>query len=140
MFEQDYLMRMLKELADAIVRTIERHEDREQHPETSAELLDVAVGNAVDMDADTFLALAPASISTILQVSGTDPRAVEYIARSLALSGAYYSESGINDIGELRVSQARAIAAAYGIDLVDSVDPAELEAEALSYVESQTEE
>jgi hypothetical protein len=137
MFERDYLMRMLKELADAIVRTIERETEQEKHPETSAELLDAAVGSAVDMDADTFLSLAPESISTILQVSGTDPRAIEYITRSLALSASYYSNAGIEDMGTLRLSQARSIAQAYGINLPDTTDITELETEALNYIESQ---
>lgn len=116
MLTQDYLVRLLVDFAAGIMRAMQRQtEDRD--PQGAAELLEAAIGQSVDMDGDTLLALAPDSIATILQVSGTDPAITGYIARSLMLASAYRRDAGDADLAQLRADQARAIGAAYGHDL-----------------------
>ena len=75
-------------------------------------------------DGATLLSLAPESMAAILQVSGTDPRVTEYVARSLMLASAYLREAGEDAVADLRLGQARALADAYGLELPD--DPAEM--------------
>ena len=87
-------------------------------------MLENAVGDAVDIDGATLLSLAPESMAGILQVSGTDPRVTEYVARSLMLASAYLREAGEDAVADLRLEQARALADAYGLELPD--DPAEM--------------
>lgn len=118
MLHRDYLVRMLSEFALSIIRAIEREQDLSD-PGKAAELLDMAIGEAVDIDAATFLSLSPDSIATIMQVSSTDPKVSEYIVRSLALAAAYYAEAGERQCADLRRAQAAAIARAYGHDIDD---------------------
>lgn len=116
MLTQDYLVRLLIDFAAGIMRAMQRQTEQ-RDPRGAAELLEGAIGQAVDMDGDTLLALAPESIATVLQVSGTDPAVTEYMARSLMLASAYRAETGDSEGAQLRADQARAIAAAYGHDL-----------------------
>lgn len=128
MLHQDYLMRMLLDFAAAIRRSMERG-DRQHDPETAARMLELAVGNATDIDAAVLLSLSPESIALIIEVSGTDPQVTEYMARSLLLAARYLEEAGQADLASLRERQAFAIAAAYGHDLsYEAVSPEELEA------------
>lgn len=118
MLHQDYIVRMLSELAAAVTRCVLRGENK-RAPEESAEALEDAVGNAVAIDGAAFLALAPESIAQIMQVTGTDSRVSEYVARTVMLAGAYQAEAGNADLAALRREQALAIAAAYGHDISD---------------------
>lgn len=119
MFERDYLMRLIAELGAAIRRSMERSIELDHTPGDSAKLLEAAIGTATDFDSATLLALAPESIAQIIQVSGTDSRVTEYMARSLMLCSRYYEEDGDAALADLRARQARAIAQAYGHDLPD---------------------
>lgn len=118
MLHQDYIVRMLTDLAAAVMRVATRQTSRPR-PEEAARMLDVAVGNAVDLDGETFLSLAPESIAQIMMVTGTDGRVSEYVARSMMLASAYLDEAGDSDLAHLRRDQAQAIANAFGHDLSD---------------------
>ena len=82
MFEQDYLMRIIAQLLGAIRRSMERAAG-EEDPDGAARALDMALGDATDLDGEALLSLAPESLASVLQVSGVDPHLTEYIARSL---------------------------------------------------------
>ncbi len=118
MYERDYLVRLFVEFAAAIRRSWERAED-EEDPAGAADLLEMAVGDATEIDGATLLALAPESIAAVLQVSGTDPRVIEYVVRSLLLAGTYRAQAGQGALAALRAGQARALADAYGIKVDD---------------------
>ena len=84
-------------------------------------MLEDAVGEATDIDGATLLSLSPESIASVLQVSGTDPHVIEYVVRSLALASVYLRESGDEEqLADLRLQQARALADAYGLYLPDN--------------------
>ena len=112
MFQQDYLMRLIWQFVEALRRTVEKDED----PEAKAELVEGAIANALDMDANVVLGLAPESFASILQVSGTDPHVVEYLVRGMALESHYLEQAGKSQAAQLRFDQAVALANAYGID------------------------
>lgn len=116
MFEQDYLMRMIFQLTNALRRSMERA-GGEEDPEGAARLLDMALGEATELDGEALLSLAPESLAGILQVSGVDPHVTEYLARSLWLSARYYGDAGNEALAELRAQQAEAVAAAFGHEL-----------------------
>lgn len=126
MFEQDYLMRIIAQLMGAIRRSMERA-GGEEDPEAAARLLDMAIGDATDLDGEALLALAPESLAGILQVSGTDPHLAAHISRSLLLSARYYGEAGNAENAALRAAQAYALADAFGHELSEeSVSDQEL--------------
>ena len=117
MLEQDYLMRILLQFAEAIRRSWARSvEDRD--PRDAANMLERAIGDATDIDGATLL--SPESIASVMQVSGVDPRVSEYIARSLLLASGYLAEAGEGELSALRAEQARALAEAYDLDLPDT--------------------
>lgn len=127
MFEQDYLMRLLAEFIAAIRRSMERASGL-RDPRGAAAMLEAAVGEAVEMDGETLLALAPESIAAVLTVTGVEPGVTEYLARSLMLASRYRAEAGEADLAALREAQARAIADAWGHDLgPDAAEPASME-------------
>lgn len=128
MLTQDYLVRMLVDFAAGIMRSMQRRTEK-RDPQGAAEMLEGAIGQSVDLDGDMLLSLAPDSIASILQVSGTDPAVTEYVARSLMLAASYRAEEGNTAMAQLRADQARAIAAAYGHDL--GMQPADSDAEAI---------
>ncbi|MEG0477201.1 MAG: hypothetical protein RR572_06000 [Raoultibacter sp.] len=128
MFEQDYLMRMFAQFMAAIRKSIKKARD-EKDPEAAAELLEVAIGNATEIDGGVLLCLAPESIAGVLQVSGTDPRVAEYLVRSLLLEADYLREANQPEKATLRAAQAQALAAAYGLVADEAlISPEELDA------------
>lgn len=129
MFERDYIMKLLADLIQAIVKSMLQAE-KEENPYLAAQTLEAAIGNAVDMDASVFMALSPESMASIMSISHTDPRSTEYIARSLALAADYNRKAGFDEIADLRQGQAEAVAAAFGHDLSDMDDdpPATMQA------------
>lgn len=112
MFQQDYLMRLIWQFVEALRRTVEKDED----PEAKAESVEGAIANALEMDANVVLGLAPESFASILQVSGTDPHVVEYLVRGMALESHYLEQAGKSQAAQLRFDQAAALAHAYGIE------------------------
>ena len=124
MFERDYLMKLILGYFKTIIIVIKRGE-KEKDPEGAADTLEQAIGEATEIDGEVLLSLAPDSIASILQVSGTDPKVVNYVAHGLLLEAHYLMLACDFARAELREEQARALAAAYGFELPD--DPAEAE-------------
>lgn len=115
MITEDYLMRLILQFFKALV---ESQLDEDRDPQEEADKLDNLVGEASGLDTQTFLSLSPESIALILQSTGTDPEAVEFMARSLQQS-AHLRTDGLSD---LRNAQASALAAAYGFDLSEPLE------------------
>lgn len=113
MFEQDYIMRLLLQMAAAIQRSLEQAE-KDKDPAGAAEALENTISSATDVDGAVLLTLAPESIAGVMQVSGTDPQVAEYISRTLLLESRYLLEAGYTQKSRLREEQAQAIAAAFG--------------------------
>lgn len=123
MFERDYLMRIFIQFGEILRRSwFKARDDRD--PKAAADMLEDAVGDATDLDGATLLSLAPESMAGILQVSGTDPRVIEYVARSLMLASVYLHQAGETVLANLRLEQAKALGDAYDLELPN--DPAEL--------------
>ena len=124
MFERDYLMKLILGYFKTIVIVIKQGE-KEKDPEGAADLLDQAIGEATEIDGEVLLSLAPESIASVLQVSGTDPKVVGYVAHGLLLEAHYLMHACDFARAELREEQARALASAYGFDLPDDLAEAE---------------
>lgn len=109
-------MRMLAQLIEGIVRTMELKRG-DKDPKAAAESLDQVIGQATDIDGSILLGLSPDSIADILQVSGTDPGVVEFVARSLILAAEYLEEAGDLALSNLRREQGLALIKAFGLDV-----------------------
>ncbi|MEG0791789.1 MAG: hypothetical protein RSG23_09175 [Gordonibacter sp.] len=119
MLTQDYLVRIMVQFAEIIRRSWMRA-TKERDPRGAADMLEDAVGEATDIDGGVLLSLSPESIASVMQVSGTDPKVTEYIARSLLLASGYLCEAGDYGLATVREQQARAIAEAYGHELPET--------------------
>lgn len=75
MFERDYLVRMLVDLAAAIRRSLQRARG-EKDIAGAAQTIENSISTATDLDGSVLLSLSPDSIAQVLQVSNTDPRVV----------------------------------------------------------------
>ncbi|MBE6472855.1 MAG: hypothetical protein E7Z99_04640 [Coriobacteriaceae bacterium] len=127
MLEQDYLVRMLVQFFQAMNRAAERAENKEHpDPQMAADMLETAVGEAVEMDGAALLALSPDSIAQVMRVTGIDPNITQFVARSMLLESVYLSEARQTALAAVRAAQARAIACEYGFDLPE--DPADFAA------------
>lgn len=125
MLERDYIMKIVALFAEAVRRSW-LVSNKDDDPSGAAEMLEAAIGDATEIDGSVLLSLDPQSIAGILQVSGTDPHVVGYVARSLILASHYLQEAGQGELALLRERQARALADAYDIDLPDAPYDAEL--------------
>ena len=128
MLEQDYLMRIILQYAEILRRSWFKARE-EGDPKAAAAMLEDAVGEATDIDVTTLLSLSPDSVARVLQVSGTDPRVIEFVVRSLALASVYLRDANEGSLADLRLQQARSLADAYGLylpenpeDLADLLD------------------
>ena len=120
MFERDYLMKLISDLVQALAKSIIQA-DEEENPYLAARTLELAIGNAVDMDASLFLSLEPKSMSSMMSISSIDANGAEHIARSLALSSVYNRQAGDKHLAALRMGQAHAVASAYGLSISDMI-------------------
>lgn len=118
MFERDYLMKLISDLVQALAKSMIQA-DEEENPYAAARSLELAIGNAVDMDASLFLSLEPASMSSMMAISSMDANGAEYVARSLALASVYNRQAGDAHLAGLRMAQADAVASAYGLSIDD---------------------
>lgn len=116
MFEQDYIMRMLVQLAAAMRRSMVKA-GKEHDPKSAAEQIEASISDATEIDGEVLLSLAPESIAGVIQVSGTDPKVAEYIARSLLLESQYLIESGQSQKAQVRKEQAVAISESFGFEI-----------------------
>ena len=92
MLQQDYLMRMIMQLIQGIRKSMRRAVD-EKDPEAAADMLEATVGEATELDGAVLLSLSPESIASVVQISGTEPRVVEYICRTLMLEADYLRDA-----------------------------------------------
>lgn len=121
MFERDYLVRMLVDLAAAIRRALDRSRDAKDL-EGACETLENSITNATDLDGAVLMTLAPESIASVLQVANTDPRVVIYVAHSMQLQAHYLRKLNNEVVAELRDKQAHALAEAYKFDFPKNID------------------
>ena len=113
MLQQDYLMRLFLQFAEGIRRSMDYGK---RDPNEASESLEDAISRALDMDADVMLGLEAESFASIVHISGTDSRVVEYVVRSLALEAFYLEQAGRAGKSDLRYAQACALARAYGVE------------------------
>ncbi len=120
-------MRLLLQFFQAMNRAAERAENKEHpDPQSAVDMLDIAIGEATDMDGAALLSLSPESIAQVMKVTDVDPNVTQFVARSMLLQSVYLAEAHQGGLAAVRAAQARAIADEYGFDLPE--DPSDFEA------------
>ena len=133
MIQQDYLLRLIAQFIQAMLharrvagRVAEDEEaadavagegvdEPNPDPVGAAEMLEIAFGEAVDMDPQMLLVLAPESLASILRVSGTDAQLVPYLVECLELEAEFLDQAGMAEVSEVRAAQAATLARAYNL-------------------------
>ena len=119
MIQQDYLMRLLLQFFQAMAHSWELNHNNDD-PESAADMIEAAIGNATEMDGATLLSLSPESIAQIMRVTDVDPNVTQFIARSMLLESVYLRKARQDDLAALRTQQAHAIAEEYGFELPEN--------------------
>ena len=88
-----------------------------------------AVGELLDLDAQTAMALSPQSLVTMMTLSGVGESAAAYAAYALDKVALAYERQGDDAEASLRRAQATAIASAFHADGTIPEEFTELEAE-----------
>jgi len=132
MLQNDYLMRQIMLLVEAIRRSLLAEK---LAPGESAEELEASLASAVDIEPGLLASLAPESLVTVLQLGNFDESLVPYVARGLGLAAYYHEQAGEVKSADLRIQQLGALARAYDLDITyadcqpaaveDFLDPAE---------------
>lgn len=108
----DYLQDMIARFVESVLRGIGRL--REGATGEGVAEYEQVVGDILDMDPQTALALSPASLVTMMQISAVDDRLAVFAAHCLErIADACEGQPG--GIAGVRREQAQAVEAAYGI-------------------------
>lgn len=112
MFENDYIMRMILQLTQALRRSLTKN-----YPSPGSEIDDIEakVAMALELDPRLMFKLEPESLVQMLQLGNVDPQLAVYAVRSIYYESDLLEEQGDERTAELRRNQADAIAEAYGI-------------------------
>ena len=114
MFENDYLMRMILQLARVLRKSLIR-----EYPSPDVEIRDIEgkVAEALDLDPRLMFKLEPESLVSLLQLGNVDPVLAIYAVRSIYYESDLLEANGELERAELRRRQADAIAEAYDIEV-----------------------
>ena len=117
--KNDYLLDQISRFVESITAGIGK--SRAGRADDAIQTFEAVAGDVLDMDAETVLALAPASLVTMMQLSAVDDSLAGYTVYALERAADAY-DCKADATGQLRRAQAQAIADAYGIE-VSAVPP-----------------
>lgn len=106
-YQSDYILRLIEQMGSLIRRALERlgvAEDEEPY-----ELLQEAVGKALDMDPELASRLAPQSLKSLLEIENPDERVLQLMVEALELSAVLLDGRGDMVEASLRREQADAV-------------------------------
>ncbi|MDR2108013.1 MAG: hypothetical protein LBP28_00945 [Coriobacteriales bacterium] len=126
MFQNDYIMRMILQLVEAIRRSMEQgYATREDEIES----IEAALGDALDLDPGLALNLEPTSLVSVLEVGNFDRKLGGYVTRSLYYEAELLQTANRPQTAALRRAQADAIAAHFDVEVTrEALSGEELEA------------
>lgn len=123
MLQHDYIMEIIQQFVNSISASLKRA--LVQHDEAAAQEVEQAVGELLELDPQTAMALSPESLVTMMQLAGTGDAVSGYVAFALNQLGIAYEGMGESELADARHAQALAVAEAFG-GSVDAI-PEELQ-------------
>lgn len=109
--KNDYLLDMIARFVQSVVDALGKARGGLSREAVAS--FESVVGDVLDMDASCALALSPASLVTMMQLSAVDESLAVYAVYALGQAASVYEDAGDATAG-LRRAQAQAIADAYG--------------------------
>ncbi len=113
-YQNDYILRLIEQMGSAIRLAFQRFREGGSAAR-SIDIVDSAIGLAVDMDPTLFLRLAPHSMVSFLEISSYDDRLARKVAEALLLQADLLESDGYLVEAGVRREQAAAV--------LDSLDP-----------------
>ena len=110
MLQRDYLLEILIRFIETLTRALKRAV--EQNDLSGCREAERAVADLLELDPETAMVLAPASLVPV----------ASYVGYTLDRVADIYEDGGDEATAELRRAQAEAVADAYGCDLMDVPD------------------
>lgn len=123
MLQRDYVLEIVGQFVESVSRALRRAAAGEKDGLVATER---EIGELLDLDYETALALSPDSLVTMMVLSGIGDSVAEYVCYALDRLARLYEREGDEDAAGLRRLQARAVAESFGCD--PSTAPAELAA------------
>ena len=123
MLQRDYILEIVGQFVEGVSDAFRRAVSGDV---TGAADVERQIGELLDLDASTALALAPDSLVTMMLLSGMGDSVASYVCYALERLSGLYEREGDEDLAGLRRIQARAVAESFSWDPADV--PAELAA------------
>lgn len=114
MLQHDYILEMIEQFVRAVEEALLG--TRNKQDVASAEGVEEAVAELLDLDAQTAMALAPESLVTMMELSGIGESVAAYAAYALRKTADIYEGLGQEQLAELRLAQGEAVARAFSAD------------------------
>ncbi len=121
MLQRDYVLEIIGQLVEGVSRALRRAAAGEKDGLLAAEQ---EIGELLELDHATALALAPDSLVTMMVLSGMGDSVAAYVCYALERLARLYERTGDEDTAGLRHLQAKAVAESFGCD--PDTPPAEL--------------
>ena len=115
MLQHDYLLEVIQQFVQTISNALQRA--LEEHDEVAVGQVESAVGELLQLDADTAMSLAPESLVTMMMLAGTGDAVSGYVAYALNKLAIAYDGMGKAELAQERREQAQAVADAFGADV-----------------------
>ena len=121
MLQRDYILEIVGQFVEGVSDALRRAVSGDA---TGAADVEGQIGELLDLDAATALALSPDSLVTMMLLSGMGDSVASYVCYALERLSRLYEREGNEDLAGLRRIQARAVAESFSCDPDDV--PAEL--------------
>lgn len=123
MLQRDYVLEIIGQFVEGVSRALRRAVVGEKDGLLATER---EIGDLLELDHATALALAPDSLVTMMVLSGMGDSVAAYVCYALDRLARLYEAAGDEDTAGLRRLQARAVGESFGCD--PAAPPAELAA------------
>lgn len=123
MLQRDYILEIVGQFVEGVSDALRRAVSGDA---AGAADVERQIGELLDLDAGTALALSPDSLVTMMVISGMGDSVASYVCYALERLSQVYAREGAEDLAGLRHLQARAVAESFSCDPADV--PAELAA------------
>ena len=121
MLQRDYILEIVGQFVEGVSDSLRRAASGDV---SGAGDVERQIGELLDLDAGTALALSPDSLVTMMLLSGMGDSVASYVCYALERLSRVYERAGEEDLAGLRALQARAVAESFSCDPADV--PAEL--------------
>ena len=131
MLQRDYILEIVADFTESVARAFKLAVQKKDP--TACTDIEQQIGELLDLDHKTALALAPDSLVTMMVLSGMGDSVASYVCWSLERLSKVYEDMGNEDLAGARHLQAQAVAESFNCDVADvPVELASVESELFS--------